>query len=160
MDCRNTSVSTKKKSEPHVSKHLSNISFKNQLKYNEVYPLNRLWLSYIKNLLGITSFSNIPKSPDDPNWENINQQLMKADFHGANITIYKSRCASLVGLTGIVVQDTKKTFKICGTDNYIRSISITRTFLCSLNHAISCIYNTYLFYYYCYNYYFIKFYFQ
>jgi ribonuclease P protein subunit POP4 len=153
MDCRNTSVSTKKKSEPHLSKRLSNISFKNQLKYDEVYPLNRLWLSYIKNLLGITSFTNIPRSPDHPNWENINQQLMKADFHGANITIYKSRCASLVGLTGIVVQDTKKTFKICGKDNYIRSISITITFLCSLNHAISCThYNTYLFYYYCYYY--------
>jgi len=120
-------------------------------------------LSYIKNLLGITSFTNIPRNPENPNWENINQQLMKADFHGANITIYKSRCASLVGLTGIVVQDTKKTFRICGTDNHIRSITIK--LLCSLQYhadVIIYIYFTSIYYFitYCYNYYFIKFYFQ
>ncbi|KAG7203835.1 hypothetical protein KM043_013846 [Ampulex compressa] len=52
----------------------------------------------------------------------MNQQLMKADFHGAKILVVKSKCPSLVGLGGIVIQDTKNAFRICCTDNIIRTI--------------------------------------
>ncbi|EFN80586.1 Ribonuclease P protein subunit p29 [Harpegnathos saltator] len=76
----------------------------------------------MKEMLGNKSFTSIPKNSTDPNWENINQQLIKADFHGAKITINKSRCPTLVGLEGIVIQDTKNSFKICGTDNTVRTI--------------------------------------
>lgn len=72
-------------------------------------------------MLGVESFASIPKDPNDPNWENVNVQLMKADFHGAKISINKSKCPSLIGVTGIVIQDTKNTFRVCGTDNIIRS---------------------------------------
>lgn len=65
--------------------------------------------------------SNATHNPIDSNWENINQQLIKADFHGAKISVVKSKCPSLVGINGIVVQDTKNTFKVCSTDNVIRS---------------------------------------
>lgn len=72
-------------------------------------------------MLGVESFTSIPENSNNPNWENVNQQLIKADFHGAKISIDKSKCPTLVGLTGIVIQDTKNTFRICGLDNVIRS---------------------------------------
>ncbi|XP_011331851.2 ribonuclease P protein subunit p29 [Ooceraea biroi] len=128
-DCRSTFLSTRRtKHGPSMS--ASDILSKKQLKYSEVYPLNQLWLDYMRDLLGVTSFAGIPKSPEDSNWESVNQQLMRADFHGANITIHKSRCASLVGLTGIIIQDTKRTFKICGTDDSIRTIPKDLVIIC------------------------------
>jgi len=75
----------------------------------------------MRETLGIESFAGIPQNPSSSNWENVNLQLMKADFHGAKISIDKSRCPSLVGVTGIVIQDTKNTFRVCGMDNIIRS---------------------------------------
>jgi len=75
----------------------------------------------MREVLGVESFASIPQNPSSSNWENVNLQLMKADFHGAKISIDKSRCPSLVGVTGIVIQDTKNTFRVCGMDNIIRS---------------------------------------
>lgn len=100
---------------------LNKIGYKNNIKYSDLLPLNQLWLKYMREMLGIVSFTDIPKNPNKTNWENINQQLIKADFHGAKISIDKSKCPSLIGLTGIIIQDTKSTFRICGTDNIIRS---------------------------------------
>jgi len=91
------------------------------MKYSDLLPLNQLWLQYMREMLGVESFASIPQNPSSSNWENVNLQLMKADFHGAKISIDKSRCPSLVGVTGIVIQDTKNTFRVCGMDNIIRS---------------------------------------
>ncbi len=48
-------------------------------------------------------------------------QLLKSDFHGSEIEVIKSRCFTLVGLSGIVVQETFSTFKIVNQSkkNYI-----------------------------------------
>lgn len=100
---------------------LCKIGYGNNIKYSDVMPLNQLWLKYMREMLGNKSFTSIPENSTNPNWENINQQLIKADFHGAKISIIKSRCPTLVGLKGIVIQDTKNSFRICGTDNVIRS---------------------------------------
>lgn len=100
---------------------LGKINNKNGLKYTDLLPLHELWLKYIHNILGDKFSSNVTYNPTDSNWENINQQLMKADFHGAKISVVKSKCPSLVGINGIIVQDTKNTFRVCGTDDVIRS---------------------------------------
>lgn len=100
---------------------LGKIGYGSNIKYSDVLPLNQLWLKYMKEMLGNKSFTSIPDNPTNPNWENINQQLIKADFHGAKILINRSKCPTLAGLIGIVIQDTKNSFKICGTDNVIRS---------------------------------------
>ncbi|KYN08244.1 Ribonuclease P protein subunit p29, partial [Cyphomyrmex costatus] len=99
---------------------LGRIGNRNQMKYSDVLPLNELWLQYMQEMLGVESFADISENPR--NWENINLQLIKADFHGAKISIDRSKCPSLVGVTGIVIQDTKNTFRVCGMDNIIRTI--------------------------------------
>ncbi|XP_076231929.1 ribonuclease P/MRP subunit POP4 [Calliopsis andreniformis] len=92
------------------------------MKYIDLLPLNQLWLDYMQQMLGSTFFTDTPTDPTNTNWETVNQQLIKADFHGAEISIIGSKCPSLVGLNGIVIQDTKNTFRICGKDNTIRTI--------------------------------------
>lgn len=103
---------------------LRKIGCKNGMKYNDLLPLNQLWLNYMQQMLGSKLLTNIPKDPTDSNWETVNQQLIKADFHGAEIAIVGSKCPSLIGLNGIIIQDTKNTFRICGKDNIIRSMQI------------------------------------
>lgn len=98
------------------------------MKYVDLLPLNQLWLNYMQQLLGNAFFTNTPTDPTDSNWEIVNQQLIKADYHGAEILIIGSKCPSLVGLTGIVIQDTKNTFRICGKDNIIRSTHVISYF--------------------------------
>lgn len=101
---------------------LGKVGQKSQIKYSDLLPLNQLWLNYMRRMLGVESFTSIPENFNNPSWENVNQQLIKADFHGAKISIDKSKCPTLIGLTGIVIQDTKNTFRICGLDNVIRTI--------------------------------------
>ncbi|KAL0127992.1 hypothetical protein PUN28_003324 [Cardiocondyla obscurior] len=101
---------------------LSKVGNRNDIKYSDLFPLNQLWMQYMREALGVESFADLPQNSNHPNSENVNLQLMKADFHGARISIEKSRCPSLVGVVGIVIQDTKNTFRICGIDNVIRTI--------------------------------------
>uniref|UniRef100_A0A8C4RVZ6 Ribonuclease P protein subunit p29 n=2 Tax=Erpetoichthys calabaricus TaxID=27687 RepID=A0A8C4RVZ6_ERPCA len=42
----------------------------------------------------------------------IQSKLLKADFHGAIVTVTKSKCPSYVGTTGIILQETKHVFRI------------------------------------------------
>lgn len=63
----------------------------------------------------------MPLNPANPNWENVNQQLMKADYHGAKISVVKTKCPSLARMQGIIIQDTKNVFRIISPDNIIRS---------------------------------------
>ncbi|CAL7948873.1 unnamed protein product [Xylocopa violacea] len=101
---------------------LRKINYNSNMKYTDLLPLNQLWLNYMQQVFGTKYFTNIPRDPTDPNWESMNQQLVKADFHGAKISVIGSKCPGLIGLSGIVIQDTKNTFKICGKDNIIRTI--------------------------------------
>ncbi|XP_053997759.1 ribonuclease P protein subunit p29 [Hylaeus anthracinus] len=101
---------------------LRKIGCKTNMKYNDLLPLNQLWLNYMQQMLGDKFFNNVPKDPTDSNWETVNQQLIKADFHGAEVSVVESKCPSLIGISGIVIQDTKTTFRICGKDNVIRTV--------------------------------------
>ena len=49
-------------------------------------------------------------------------KLLKADYHGAMVTVSASKCPSLIGQTGIVVMETKNTFQIIRKDDKLRSM--------------------------------------
>ena len=91
------------------------------LRFTDILPLNAMWLDYMRNLLGVENFSELPTNPLDNKWEIVNQKIMKADYHGAKISVIRSKCPSLVGIHGIVLQDTRNTFRIIGEDDQIRS---------------------------------------
>ena len=51
-------------------------------------------------------------------------QLLKSDFHGAEIEVTKSKCFNLVGLKGTVIQETFSTFKIAKCSKAMKSKGI------------------------------------
>lgn len=49
------------------------------------------------------------------------KQLMNADLHAALLHVTQSRCSSLVGISGIVLQETRNTFVVVTRDNQLKS---------------------------------------
>ncbi|KAK2914046.1 hypothetical protein Q8A67_002445 [Cirrhinus molitorella] len=83
-------------------------------KYELFLPLHELWKKYIVDLC------NGLKPESNP--QTIQQKLLKADFHGAVLTVVRSKCPSYVGLTGILVQELKHIFKIITKEDKLKVI--------------------------------------
>jgi len=49
------------------------------------------------------------------------KRLMNADLHAAVLHVTQSCCPSLVGLSGIVLQETKNTFVLVTADSQLKS---------------------------------------
>lgn len=90
------------------------------IKYKDLLPLHSLWTEYVREFLSLNQTSILP-DVSDANYDGFSKLLTKLDFHGARLTVTRSKCPSLVGSTGIVALDTKNTFKICSQDNRLRS---------------------------------------
>ncbi|OWA52048.1 putative Ribonuclease P protein subunit p29 [Hypsibius exemplaris] len=78
---------------------------KEQQKFDLVKPLHDLWCGYMEqtfNLSGMTP-ARVAVTQDD---------LTKADYHGALLKVMESPNASLIGLEGIVVRETRNMFHV------------------------------------------------
>lgn len=91
------------------------------LKYDDLLDLHKLWKGYIKEQLNLNENSKIPDI-SDIKYDNFSKLLVKTDLHGAKINVIKSHCPSYIGLNGIIILDTKNTFKIVSKDNKTRTI--------------------------------------
>ena len=49
-------------------------------------------------------------------------KILRSDFHGAMVEVISSRNATYVGLKGIVIQETLRTFKIVTEENQTKII--------------------------------------
>ncbi|KAK6434566.1 hypothetical protein LTR95_009252 [Oleoguttula sp. CCFEE 5521] len=80
---------------------------KSQQKYSIYEPIHVMWCVYMRDILGVADGkrSHIEAQDADP-------FLASADYHGAFVEVVRSRCASRVGMKGIVVRDTKFTFEV------------------------------------------------
>jgi ribonuclease P protein subunit POP4 len=92
---------------------------KTNLDYKKFLNLNSLWLDYMRHMLGIKKFTSLIMESTNTRWESINQHLIKADYHGAKVTVIRSKCPSTVGLQGIIIQDTKNTFILLNRENKV-----------------------------------------
>lgn len=82
------------------------------LNYNELYDtMHNLWKMYIKNLL------NKAQQPDT-----IFNKMLKADFHGAIIEISDSKNKNQIGIKGIVLLETKRSFVIITQTNKVKTL--------------------------------------
>ncbi|KAG0244550.1 RNase P/RNase MRP complex subunit [Actinomortierella wolfii] len=77
---------------------------------NQYLPLHALWESYMDELYGGSTSMAFA------------QKLLKADLHGAFITVTRSTCPSYIGQTGIMVRETEQTFQIITEKNALRII--------------------------------------
>ncbi|XP_077375439.1 ribonuclease P protein subunit p29 isoform X2 [Festucalex cinctus] len=101
-------------------------------RYELFLPLHFLWKQYIVDLCNGLK----PTSP-----QSVQQKLLKADFHGAIITVVRSKCPSYVGATGILIQEFKHVFKIITKQDKFKVIPKKNSvFQVEINGFISYIY--------------------
>lgn len=89
------------------------------VKYDDVLPMNAIWLEYINTMLELDK--PIPDT-SSKRWEMFTQSLYKADFHGSILEVVRSKCPSYVGKIGVCIMDTKNTFKLVSKDNVVTTI--------------------------------------
>ncbi|KAI8367378.1 Rof/RNase P-like protein [Choanephora cucurbitarum] len=77
--------------------------------YRLFEPLSQLWQGYMSRLL----------SQGQANFE---QKLIRADFHGAILTVIQSSNPTYIGVQGIVVQETLSLFKIITKQDKLKQI--------------------------------------
>lgn len=92
-----------------------------QIKYEEALPLHSLWKGYMKEHLGLSAGDQVPEVYDT-GYDAFSKLLVKTDLHGAKMYVTQSKCPTLVGLSGIVVLDTKNVLKLLGKDDRLRTI--------------------------------------
>ncbi|XP_027475251.1 ribonuclease P protein subunit p29 isoform X2 [Zalophus californianus] len=83
-----------------------------QQRYSLFLPLHELWKQYIRDLCGGLKPDTQPQM--------IQAKLLKADLHGALVSVTKSKCPSYVGVTGILLQETKHVFKILTKEDRLK----------------------------------------
>ncbi|XP_075934039.1 ribonuclease P protein subunit p29 isoform X4 [Anarhichas minor] len=104
-------------------------------RYELFLPLHELWRQYVIDLC------NGLKPTCSPQF--VQQKLLKADFHGAIITVVRSKCPSYVGATGILVQEFKHIFKIITKEDKLKVIPKRNSvFAVEVNGFVSHIYGS------------------
>ena len=87
-------------------------SLKNEkLNYEELLSMNKLWQDYIKDLMNNSN-----------NEENILSKMLKADLHGAILTVINSTNKNNIGINGIVLFESRRTFNLLNKKNEIKTI--------------------------------------
>ncbi|KAJ1800821.1 RNase P/RNase MRP complex subunit [Coemansia sp. RSA 2399] len=89
-------------------------------KYELFLPLNRMWTQYISSLIGDKPLE--PVMRDRKQSQTILSRLIKADMHGALISVDRAKCPNYVGIRGIVAQETKNVFKIISSDDRLVTV--------------------------------------
>ncbi|KAG8944402.1 hypothetical protein FRC04_001982 [Tulasnella sp. 424] len=90
--------------------------------YSLFLPIHHLWVAYIAELLNLQKQPENLKTPPTLNVPTAHAKLVKADFHGAIITVKDSKSPSLIGQSGIVVHESENTFKIITQRNKFKVI--------------------------------------
>ncbi|RFU25137.1 hypothetical protein B7463_g11203, partial [Scytalidium lignicola] len=82
-------------------------------KYKIYEPLNKMWIGYILEVLG-SNFMPITGTTA--------AKLVSADYHGALLEVVRSRCVGRVGITGIVVKDSKFVFELITKNDELKIV--------------------------------------
>ena len=112
-------IRRKRKSKPLSAKELRILDAhalpQEAQKYRLFLPLHHLWLGYMREILDLDQSENPHISTSRHG-----SILASADYHGAEIRVVQSECASLVEIIGIVVKDTKFTFQIISSKDELK----------------------------------------
>jgi len=95
-----------------------------QRKYSIYVPLHAMWCEYMRDILGFSSSDGDGARGGRAQYmtgTSAGPVLVSADYHGSLAEVVRSRCASRVGLKGIVVKDTKFTFDIITEKDELKS---------------------------------------
>ena len=84
---------------------------KEKMNYENLLTLNKMWQEYITELMNNTN-----------NQDNILEKILKADLHGAILTVINSTNKNNIGISGIVLFESRRTFNILTKKNEIKTI--------------------------------------
>ncbi|KAG8726001.1 hypothetical protein FRC12_023812 [Ceratobasidium sp. 428] len=93
------------------------------LKYQTFLDIHKLWTGYMSELLNLQSLSSISGSLDThvaSHAIGMQTKLVKADFHGSKLTVKASKCPTLVGVSGIVIEETANVFRVITPDDRVK----------------------------------------
>mmetsp|Transcript_48187 Transcript_48187/g.100338 ORF Transcript_48187/g.100338 Transcript_48187/m.100338 type:complete len:197 (-) Transcript_48187:3-593(-) len=77
------------------------------LRYEDFEPLRVLWGQYIRDLS--------PANDDE-----LSAILARADLHGSSLRVAQAKNPGMVRLSGTVIEETQKTFRIITSDNQVK----------------------------------------
>ncbi|XP_004085369.1 ribonuclease P protein subunit p29 isoform X2 [Oryzias latipes] len=104
-------------------------------RYELFLPLHDLWRRYVLDLCAGLKPTCSPQF--------VQQKLLKADLHGAIITVVRSKCPSYVGQSGILLQEFKHVFKIITREDRLKVIPKRNSvFSVEVNGFVSHIYGS------------------
>lgn len=92
------------------------------LNYSEYEKLNEAWLSYATSCLLTCIPKNAPSQEFELNEEMVLNCLKQLDYHGCKLKVSRSKTSSLVGLSGIVLKDTRNVFYMLAEDNEVKVV--------------------------------------
>ena len=104
-------------------------------RYDIYEPLHRMWVGYISEILDLKE-----GEPCFVTAQSVGSKLASADYHGAQLTVVRSRCVGMVGIEGIVVKDTKFTFQVITKKNELK----IQKPICSIKTRYTCMLTQFL----------------
>lgn len=95
--------------------------------YQDYEVLRKLWREYMTDLLADYQAIKPGESVPSLDIKNAQEAMLKADYHGADLTVTHSRCSSHRGISGTVLQETKNLFLVCTKKNRLVKIPKSKT---------------------------------
>lgn len=111
--------SSKKPRMPKVKCIKPSVTCKN---YDAYEKLRVLWKEYMSELLHSYFVASNKGTTLHLDTKQAQDVLLKADFHGAVLTVANSPCKNHIDVTGTVIQETKNIFVLCTKQNKILKI--------------------------------------
>ncbi|RNA10363.1 Ribonuclease P subunit p29 [Brachionus plicatilis] len=104
------------------SLNLYKIDKNEKLEYKNYEKMNDSWKAYAASCLLTCLPKNASMDQGGIKEENVLNCLKQIDYHGCLLTVLRSTSKSLIGLTGIVLQDKKNVFFVLCNDDKIKII--------------------------------------
>ncbi|KAF8754382.1 RNase P MRP, p29 subunit [Rhizoctonia solani] len=93
------------------------------LKYSTFVDIHKLWCGYMSELLNLPTLASINGPLEaylSSHAISMQTKLVKADFHGCKMTVKASKCPTLIGSSGVVIEETANVSRIITTDDRVK----------------------------------------
>lgn len=86
--------------------------------YEMYLPLHDLWLQYFREVMELKNLKLIQNADKT----HLYSKLLKADYHGCIMTVTRSKCPSYIGVSGILLQETRNVMRFMMKNNVLKTI--------------------------------------
>lgn len=120
---RNNKITTREQLHTFLEEKQKDI-FKNLPQYESFVPMyEEFWLNYIKDVLGVKESVPVGERPRI-NGPNSLMKLSMADYNGSLLKVVKSKNNNMIGIEGIIIWDSQKSFIMVTKGRLVDNIKI------------------------------------